>query len=186
MTSLPAQPGIYAFQLSLLEARNINVGGLGNWVFPPAEYIYVGSALGPGGLNSRLGRHLRRESKKTHWHIDYLRNTAEVTAICYFTTKNYKITETAHISGLLNPESLECRLLQALTEHPGAHIPIPGFGSSDCRMKCPAHLVAFSHSCKQSPKNKPLLSFGNTRQVLADAAGIPIEQLICKVLHHSQ
>jgi len=186
MTALPAKPGFYAFQLSLLEARNINVGGLGNWFFPPGEYIYVGSALGPGGLNGRLGRHLRRESKKTQWHIDYLRDIAEVTAYCYFSVNKFKITEPAHISGLSNPESLECRLLQALAEHPGAHIPIPGFGSSDCRKKCLAHLVAFSHSCEQSPKNKPILSFRNTRQVLAEAAGIPIEQLICKVLPHSQ
>jgi len=186
MTSLPAKPGIYAIQLSLLEAIKINVGRLGNWFFPPVEYIYVGSAQGPGGLNGRLGRHLRRESRQPHWHIDYLRDIAYVTAYCYFTVQKNKTTETAHFSRLFKSEPLECRLLQAIIGLPGAHTPIPGFGSSDCRMKCPAHLVAFSLSSQQSLKNKPLLSIGNTRKVLADAAGIPVEHVVCEEMDHFQ
>jgi hypothetical protein len=38
---------------------------------------------------------------------------------------------------------LECAWSQALARLPGTRIPAPGFGSSDCRCACPAHLVAF-------------------------------------------
>ncbi len=39
------------------------------------------------------------------------------------------------------PGGRECDLLDRLLEAPGAAVPIPGFGSSDCR-RCTAHLVA--------------------------------------------
>jgi hypothetical protein len=39
------------------------------------------------------------------------------------------------------PGGRECDLLDRLLKAPGAVVPVPGFGSSDCRT-CPAHLVA--------------------------------------------
>ena len=33
-------------------------------------------------------------------------------------------------------------VLQALAALPNACVPIPHFGASDCRMGCPAHLIA--------------------------------------------
>jgi hypothetical protein len=39
------------------------------------------------------------------------------------------------------PGGCECGLLDRLLKAPGAAVPVPRFGSSDCR-RCPAHLVA--------------------------------------------
>ena len=59
MNPLPASPGAYAIVLNLPYQVSLRVGRLGEAVFPAGSYIYCGSALGPGGLRSRLGRHLR-------------------------------------------------------------------------------------------------------------------------------
>jgi Uri superfamily endonuclease len=39
-------------------------------------------------------------------------------------------------------EKFECRWSQALAGVKEIHIPLPGFGASDCRSGCTAHLVA--------------------------------------------
>lgn len=91
--------------------------------FETGLYAYVGSAHGPGGLRARVGRHLRRD-KPRHWHVDALTALAVVT----------------HVAYVVSPERLECAWAQAVSALPGARIPLPGFGSSDCR--CPAHLFA--------------------------------------------
>ena len=44
-------------------------------LFRAGYYAYVGSAYGPGGLRSRISRHLKKE-KKCLWHIDHLRRVA--------------------------------------------------------------------------------------------------------------
>lgn len=52
----------------------VNVGSLKSIVFEAGYYIYVGSALGPGGLK-RMHRHqklARQKDKRPRWHIDYL------------------------------------------------------------------------------------------------------------------
>ena len=50
----------------------IVVGRLGVIQAERGYYVYVGSALGSGGLAARVGRHCRRE-KRLRWHVDYLR-----------------------------------------------------------------------------------------------------------------
>lgn len=52
------------------------VGSLGEIEFQAGYYVYVGSALGPGGLK-RMHRHIslfrnKHIAKKPRWHIDYL------------------------------------------------------------------------------------------------------------------
>ncbi|APH39668.1 GIY-YIG nuclease family protein [Methanohalophilus halophilus] len=52
----------------------VSVGSLKSIVFEAGFYVYVGSALGPGGLK-RMHRHqkfAREKDKKPRWHIDYL------------------------------------------------------------------------------------------------------------------
>lgn len=98
----------------------------------PGRYVYVGSAHGPGGLRARLGRHLRGDGRP-HWHIDVLRAAARVEGYAYWTRDGVT----------------ECALAQALASLPGASIPLPHFGASDCRTGCPAHLVAL-------PDRRPL------------------------------
>jgi len=54
-----AEPGTYALLLKLDKQERITVGRLGTFDFPAGYYLYVGSALGPGGLQARLARHRR-------------------------------------------------------------------------------------------------------------------------------
>jgi len=87
-------------------------------------YVYVGSAHGPGGLRARVGRHLRRE-KPHHWHVDHL--TAVLPVV--------------HVVVSDSAAALECAWAQRLSALGGASVPVLGFGSSDCRNRCPAHLI---------------------------------------------
>ncbi len=132
MTELPAVSGSYALFLGLSSSQTLTIGRLGEGFFSPGIYMYSGSARGPGGLRARLGRHLRAEGKP-HWHIDTLRAVAEVIGCCY-------ITDSMRTS-LESP--IECLWSQALTALPGISVPLLGFGASDCRAGCPAHLIAF-------------------------------------------
>jgi Uri superfamily endonuclease len=117
--------GTYVLALWLERAQAIRVGRLGDVVFPAGWYLYIGSALGPGGLAARLARHLARidTGKRAHWHVDYLRERAVW----------------AGAWGRASTLRLECEWAGALRTRPGARIVAPGFGASDCR--CPAHLV---------------------------------------------
>jgi Uri superfamily endonuclease len=117
--------GTYVLALWLEASRDLSVGRLGAFKFPAGWYLYVGSALGPGGLRARLVRHWRRvgSGKRTHWHVDYLRERA--------------VWGGAWVRS--SGERLECTWAAALRRLPGARVVAPDFGASDCR--CPAHLV---------------------------------------------
>lgn len=116
--------GSYLLLLKFTEVVNVEVGKLGELSVKPGFYIYSGSAFGPGGLNARIGRHLRR-LKKLRWHIDYLRQEVDNVA-AYF---------------LANARS-ECTFANELIIA-GGEVPMKGFGSSDCR--CISHLVYFTN-----------------------------------------
>jgi Uri superfamily endonuclease len=117
--------GTYVLVLWLGAAQTIKVGRLGVVAFPAGWYLYVGSALGPGGLPARLARHFLRlgTGKRAHWHVDYLRERATWCGAW------------GRASGL----RLECEWAAVLRSLPGARIVAPGFGASDCG--CPGHLV---------------------------------------------
>jgi len=100
----------------------------------PGRYAYAGSALGPGGIECRVGRHLRHftqagadgtlgEPPVRHWHVDYLPPMMALVAVV------------AAESG----ERLECRLARAL-KATGARA-IKGCGAADCREGCGGHLL---------------------------------------------
>lgn len=120
---LPAAPGTYCLWLRLDAPLCLSVGRIGELSLPPGLYAYAGSALGPGGLRARAGRHLRVE-KPLRWHIDWLTARVPAAAIWYRTGR----------------ERLECAWAQAILQAPGVSIPLRGFGASDCA--CPAHLLA--------------------------------------------
>jgi Uri superfamily endonuclease len=132
-----AEPGTYALLLKLDRQERITVGKLGTFDFPVGYYLYVGSALGPGGLQARLARH-RRDSesssqsnsgqtgKKFHWHVDYLLQRAQL----------------VEVWSVASEERLECRWSEVARRLSGAQVPVRGFGSSDCR--CAAHLIYFA------------------------------------------
>ena len=102
-------------------ACTVRVGALGEIAFRRGWHIYVGSALGSGGL-ARLERHIalsRNRDKRPKWHVDYLSES-----------RPFPSGITLHA---LTEERLECRLAEAIG---GEHV--PGFGCSDC--SCPSHL----------------------------------------------
>jgi len=114
--------GVYALVLRLEGREEITIGRLGKFAFPAGYYLYVGSALGSGGLEARLARHRRRD-KKLHWHIDYLLEHAHL----------------VEVWSAASTDRLECLWAKTARQIPDGEIPVPGFGSSDCR--CPSHLI---------------------------------------------
>lgn len=122
--TLPEQPGTYALILRLaapatfVYRRRVSEASAG-------RYVYIGSARGPGGVRGRLGRHIRGAGQP-RWHVDALREVARVEGWAY----------------TLAAEPLECGWVRALLGQPGVYAPWLGFGSSDCRQGCPAHLLA--------------------------------------------
>jgi Uri superfamily endonuclease len=131
MDELPAQPGSYALILELTGPQVLQVRRLGRFNFLAGIYVYLGSACGPGGIRARVGRHLCGGGQP-HWHIDYLRPEADFRGYGY-------IVETGDCHVAHTPK--ECNWSQKLAALPGASIPVPRFGASDCRSGCPAHLV---------------------------------------------
>ena len=78
----PAESGTYALLIDVIAPVELTVGKLGFVKLPPGSYVYIGSAHGPGGLNGRLARHVRRDRQR-HWHIDYLTEMTPTTYV-YF------------------------------------------------------------------------------------------------------
>ncbi len=117
--------GTYVLALWLAAPQTIAVGRLARTEFPSGWYLYVGSALGPGGLRARLSRHWRRlvSGKRAHWHLDYLREVAA-----------WGGAWASH-----SEERLECTWAEILRRRPGASTVVREFGASDCH--CPGHLV---------------------------------------------
>jgi Uri superfamily endonuclease len=117
-------------------ACTVRIGALGPVPFPAGWHIYIGSALGSGGL-ARLFRHIalsRTKDRIPKWHVDYLS-----------TNSSFTLRYTVHA---VTGERFECGLARALGE-PG----IPGFGCSDCT--CPSHLLTRA----RDPKKEILSAF---------------------------
>ena len=119
-----AHPGTYALILRADRHQAIQIGRLGSLAVQPGCYVYVGSALGPGGVRARVGHHARLATRP-HWHIDYLRRAVALRDVWY----SYASVRREHAWA-----DIFARL-------PNASIPLPGFGASDCA--CLAHLYFF-------------------------------------------
>lgn len=116
--------GTYVLILHLKISATIRVGRLGPHRFKDGYYAYVGSALGPGGLAGRIGRHAKAV-KRCRWHIDYLRRRSRLSAVWHIVCGIRREHAWADILGRL----------------PGVRGAVPGFGSSDCG--CESHLFHF-------------------------------------------
>jgi Uri superfamily endonuclease len=123
-SAIPAVQGTYALVLTNKRTGTIRVGRVSTMALQPGFYLYVGSAFGPGGLSARI-KHHRQVAARPHWHIDYLRAACDLIEVWY-TTK---------------AAGREHAWARVLAELPGAVVPLPGFGSSDCR--CRTHLFWF-------------------------------------------
>jgi len=144
---IPATGGTYALLLACPRLRKLHIGRLGACRIPRGWYIYVGSAFGSGGLRARCLHHLR-PVLRLHWHIDYLRSAASLQDI-WFTP---------------DPVPREHLWAEMTAGLPGADIPIPRFGASDCR--CRSHLFHFA--------SKPVLAIFRRRTLQQVPASVSI------------
>jgi Uri superfamily endonuclease len=119
-TKLPAVPGAYILIVDLPEKTVLTIRKFKGTVLEPGQYAYFGSARGPGGIKARCRRHLRKD-KKIHWHIDHL------------------TTRTSSLRVAAIPGGNECQLASSTLADSAFEIPVPGFGSSDCKT-CKSHL----------------------------------------------
>jgi Uri superfamily endonuclease len=123
--------GAYQLLMELSHPAEIEVGKLGLIYFPQGHYLYTG--VHRTALIARVLRHLRN-SKKIHWHIDYLTTDTSLSIRQIF----------------LYPDELgECRINRKFLEISEAKILHPGFGSSDCKNKCAGHLLFLERGEKQ-------------------------------------
>jgi Uri superfamily endonuclease len=123
---IPARHGSYIVIGRLDNAVLLTSGPFSGQQITPGYYLYSGSAYGPGGLRARITRHLKSDTKK-FWHFDHLKSNLSIEEIFFsIDTKNQ-----------------ECEFIKTIQGMPSVSIPLPGFGSSDCRKGCPAHLVKF-------------------------------------------
>ncbi|MCH2246875.1 MULTISPECIES: GIY-YIG nuclease family protein [Crocosphaera] len=81
---LPSQSGTYCLVFSCSISLPVTIGKLGTYQIKPGYYCYIGSAFGPGGIKSRINRHLQINKRK-HWHLDYLRPYLITIEILYST-----------------------------------------------------------------------------------------------------
>ncbi len=122
---IAASCGTYVLIQRAQTRQRLTIGRLGELVLCPGFYVYVGSALGAGGLAARVQRHLG-PVHTLHWHIDYLRQATEPCEIWY----------------TLDAVRHEHAWAAILGEMPGASAPLLGFGASDCA--CASHLFYFA------------------------------------------
>ncbi len=115
-----SSPGTYALILESHTRQNIQIGRWREIEIQPGYYVYIGSALGPGGVRARVARHFRT-TKSNHWHIDYLRSRLKPVG--------------AWVSH--SPVRLECQWASTLAGQ-DSFMPVAGFGCSDCH--CHSHL----------------------------------------------
>jgi len=114
--SYPATHISYQLHIRISKDIRIVAGALGSCNFVAGDYVYTGSAK--RNLAARIRRHLS-DKKKLRWHIDYL--------------LVHPAVEIVHVETSTIPE---CQWNQGLS----GTIPAPGFGASDCRRHCGAHL----------------------------------------------
>ena len=115
-----SEKGVYCLIFENHECK-FEVGKKGEFSFPSGFYVYVGSALGSGGLK-RVKRHIdfsKNKDRNPRWHVDYLHINPSfrlVSAVCALTSSR-----------------LECELASRIGGDR-----ITGFGCTDCT--CSSHL----------------------------------------------
>ena len=106
----------YQLLIDVAQPLRCTIGRLGEFDFPAGRYAYTGSAK--RNPDARIARHLRSD-KRLHWHIDYLLAAPGVRVVAVERSRRD-----------------ECALNRAVR----GRIVVSGFGASDCRAGCGAHL----------------------------------------------
>ena len=125
------KPGTYALILSCASNAHIRIGRLGTMQLQHGYYVYLGSALGSGGLRARIAHH-QKLSTQPHWHIDYLRAHTRLHSVWF----RYDARRHEH------------EWARAMQKVKDAKITFPGFGASDC--SCASHLYFFKDRPRQT------------------------------------
>ncbi len=115
--------GVYQLRINVCKTCSIIIGKLGNFTFPRGQYVYTGRAK--TNLEQRIERHKKRD-KKCFWHIDYL-----------LMDVNVLLEDIAIISDNYGDECSENKKLLGVN----TLIIAEGFGASDCKNNCGAHLL---------------------------------------------
>jgi Uri superfamily endonuclease len=110
----------YQLHIEVERALRLRVGRLGTFPVPAGRYVYTGSAR--RGLEARVARHLRTR-KRRHWHIDHLLAADGVRVVAVGISARTECAANLAVRGTT---------------------PVPGFGASDCRAGCGAHLKRLS------------------------------------------
>ncbi len=118
------EKGTYIIVSIARSTFSCRIGKLGSLVGEKGYYLYVGSALGSGGVKARVSHHLRI-TDKPRWHFDYLRPFLIPWRIWYC----YSLNRYEH------------QWASVLADLSGAVIPLAKFGATDC--PCEAHLFYF-------------------------------------------
>ncbi len=116
--TLPRDGGAYVLLIAIVSPVGISLPKRPDVQLAPGQYLYCGSAYGPGGIRARVARHFRKD-KLVRWHVDRLTVAGRTLGAWVF------------------PGGDECALVEILNEFPAA---MPGFGASDCR-RCASHLL---------------------------------------------
>jgi Uri superfamily endonuclease len=117
--------GAYVLILELRGPARLRVGALGSHELNPGTYLYVGSAR--SGIEARVARHGRLAETKAgnaHWHIDSL-----------LLHPQCRLAGVRVLAG-----AAECPVSLAIARGRGVVAPVRGFGATDCRAGCRAHL----------------------------------------------
>jgi Uri superfamily endonuclease len=117
--------GAYVLSIVVEQSLRVRVGALGIVTLPAGLYAYVGSAR--SGIAGRIARHRRLATQKygkLRWHIDYLLTNPSV----------------QWAGEAILEDGIECKISRRIARMKGVTAPVPGFGSSDCRSGCGAHL----------------------------------------------
>ena len=116
-----ARPGTYVVVMRLPNDVVLRIGRLGTFWLPKGYLLYVGSAMGGGGVRSRTNRHQDPSAVKL-WNVDHVKAVARPVEIWW-------THDTARV---------ECDWAMALASMHGYCCPTSGFGANDCKA-CPAH-----------------------------------------------
>jgi uncharacterized protein YeaO (DUF488 family)/Uri superfamily endonuclease len=118
---LPRAKGAYILEFHIDREITINALSLGPVTLEAGRYRYFGNAQ--NGLWARVWRHLHPAGRKSIYMVDTLSAVVPVARI------------------IAIPGGQECDLVAKALLSGEWNIPVPGFGSTDCKLGCGAHLL---------------------------------------------
>lgn len=123
-SAIPVEPGAYVLCCVVERRVRLDLGGLGEVALGCGIYLYAGSAR--QGIRHRCQRFLNPARLRGRWHIDRLLRCSGARALALVPLPGRK----------------ECELVGRLSRL-GFEPPIAGFGATDCRQGCEAHLLSW-------------------------------------------